>query len=260
MTEATDELPVGEQLARARAALGLSVADIAHSLKFAPRQIEALERGRFEELPAGTFARGMLRGYARVVKLDPAPLLERIAARVAAPDNAEAVASARRSIPISDGARRTNLAYVGLSVALLAVAAAIALEWRQERRSAARMSFVPAAQAPIEASRAPAAAAAPQLGPQASLAETPPQAAPEASPARRIVLRFGRESWVQVRDRADRVLVSSLHPAGSERVVEGEPPFRLVIGNAQHVQVLYDDQPVDLAPYVKVEVARFTLE
>jgi cytoskeleton protein RodZ len=43
-------------------------------------------------------------------------------------------------------------------------------------------------------------------------------------------------------------------------VLYGRPPFSLVIGNAQHVHLLYDDRPVDLNPYVKVEVARFTLK
>ena len=52
---------VGEELARARQARGYTVADVAQQLKFAPRQIEALEAGRFQDLPAGTFGRGMVR-------------------------------------------------------------------------------------------------------------------------------------------------------------------------------------------------------
>ena len=66
MTEGADAgLGVGEELARARAALGLSIGDVAQQLKFAARQIEALEQGRFVEVPAGTFARGMVRASAR---------------------------------------------------------------------------------------------------------------------------------------------------------------------------------------------------
>jgi cytoskeleton protein RodZ len=54
--------------------------------------------------------------------------------------------------------------------------------------------------------------------------------------------------------------VSQLHEGGTQRTVVGVPPFSVVIGNAQHVRLSYDDRPVDLMPYVKVEVARFTLE
>ena len=137
---------VGVELARARAALGLSVADVAQQLKFAARQIEALEQSRFEQLPTGTFARGMVRAYARLLKLDAEPLVERIAARVAVPDNAAAVASARRPIPITDSARRTNLIYAALSLAILGAIGGVVFEWQHERAGAARLSFVAAAQ------------------------------------------------------------------------------------------------------------------
>ena len=112
MTEVNDAEAgngVGEELAKARAALGFSVADVAQQLKFAPRQIEALEQGRFEQLPTGTFARGMVRAYARLLKLDAEPLVKRVAARVVPSDNAAAVASVRRPIPITDSSRRTNM-------------------------------------------------------------------------------------------------------------------------------------------------------
>jgi len=42
--------------------------------------------------------------------------------------------------------------------------------------------------------------------------------------------------------------------------VTGIAPFSVVIGNAQHVQLVYNDRPVDLTPHIRVEVARFTLE
>ena len=65
---------------------------------------------RFEALPSGTFARGMVRSYARLLKLDAENLVGRMAARVAVPDNAKAVASVRRPIPITDSNRRTSSA------------------------------------------------------------------------------------------------------------------------------------------------------
>jgi cytoskeleton protein RodZ len=55
------------------------------------------------------------------------------------------------------------------------------------------------------------------------------------------------------------MLVSSLNPPGSERVVRGRPPYSLVIGNASQVSVTYDDKPIDLAPHTRQDVARFTI-
>ena len=265
---------VGAELARARQAAGLAVADVAQQLKFAPRQSEALEQGRYGDLPGGTFARGMVRAYARLVKLDPAPLVERIAPQVAVPDNAAVVASVRRPIPIVDNARRTNLTYAALSLVILAVIAAVVFEWQRDRARAEQMTFVAAAQAPAQAPTpppTPVASASPVIPQPVPLTvqEAPaekPAPAPNAEKAatqagkHRIGLKFDRESWVEIRNRDGKILTSQLNPAGTERTIEGLPPFEVVIGNAQYVSLSYDDRPVDLAPYVKVEVARFTLQ
>ncbi|HYL88646.1 MAG TPA: helix-turn-helix transcriptional regulator, partial [Burkholderiales bacterium] len=67
MTE-PDASGVGGTLKAAREERGLSIAEVAQSLKFAPRQLEALEQERFDLLPGGTFVRGMVRSYARLLK------------------------------------------------------------------------------------------------------------------------------------------------------------------------------------------------
>ena len=258
---------VGEELAKARAALGLSIADIAQQLKFAARQIEAMEQGRFEDLPSGTFARGMVRSYARLLKLDAEQLVGRMAARVAVRDNAEAVARIRRPIPITDSSRRSNLIYAAMSLAILGVIGAVALEWQRERSAAARLTFVPAAQPPNVAAEPRRLAAAAPVAVNPANPASPPDAGTALAPAppvtqgnRRIVLKFERESWVEIRGRDGKALLARLNAAGSEHTVEGRPPFSLVIGNAQHVRLSYDEREIDLAPHVKVEVARFTLD
>ena len=72
----TGDISPGERLRKAREAADLSVRDVATTLRLEPRTIEALESGSFDELPAPTFVRGYLRGYARVVGLPPDPLLD----------------------------------------------------------------------------------------------------------------------------------------------------------------------------------------
>ncbi len=66
---------VGTALREARARLGLSVGEVSHHIKFAPRQVEALEADDFEHLPETTFLRGFVRSYARLLQLDVEPLL-----------------------------------------------------------------------------------------------------------------------------------------------------------------------------------------
>jgi len=189
---------------------------------------------------------------------------------VATPDNTEAVVVAsRRPIPITDSVRRSNLVYAALSVLLLVVIAGVAIEWWRDAASPAEMTFVAPARAPLPVVAPPALPAEPQridvASAQTGVAlpqESHPAAAADAAPqgTHRIGLRFERTAWVEIRGSDGRVLLSQLNPGGTTRTVEGRPPFALVIGNAQHVRLTYDGNPVDLAPHVKVEVARLTLD
>jgi cytoskeleton protein RodZ len=104
--------------------------------------------------------------------------------------------------------------------------------------------------------------AAPAL-PSVALPEQPKAASASATKTygglNRLVIRCEEEAWIEVKDANDRMLVSSLNPAGAERVVKARGPLTLVIGNAQHVRVTHNDRPVDLAPHTKLAIARFTL-
>ncbi|GAB5602166.1 DUF4115 domain-containing protein [Thermus sp. FJN-A] len=66
---------LGERLRRAREERGLSLKEAAERLSLKVRVLEALEACRFEELPEPALVRGYLRRYARLLGLDPAPLL-----------------------------------------------------------------------------------------------------------------------------------------------------------------------------------------
>jgi cytoskeleton protein RodZ len=276
---------VGAQLARAREEQGLTLADAAQQLKFAPRQIEALEQERFGALPGPTIARGMLRNYARLLKLDPDEVLARLGDRLDAPDAERLAARFSQPVPFSDSGRRSTLVYAGLSVLILGAVGTVAYEWQQERNAKRQLAFVAAAQAPLEPPRAaapPRPVAPPPQKSAAPVAKTtakpveampatetraaaappvaPPAAPPAASGAHRIVVSCEEECWIEVKDGLDRQLVSSLNPPGTERVVRGRPPYEVVIGNAQHASVVYNDRPIDLKPHIRSEVARFTLQ
>src|SRR5689334_7063572 len=101
-------LHVGAELQRAREARGLALAEVAQQLKFAPRQLEALEQDRFDLLPGGTFARGMVRNYARLLKIDPEPLVRSVGDRFEAPDAGMLAARYSQPVPFSDSARRST--------------------------------------------------------------------------------------------------------------------------------------------------------
>ena len=297
---------VGQELAAAREARGLALADVAQQLKFAPRQLEALEQEQFSALPGATFARGMVRSYARLLKLDPDPLVERIAGRFEVPDSNRLAARYHQPVPFSDSARKSTFVYLGLSLGVLVLVGVVGYEWQQERQAAAKSKGTEVARAapkerdkeretkpraapvPAQVAVAPAPAAAAPVAPApvatekskavTTVAAAPSAVAPEkpkavaqdkdkdkekpkvvSSGPHRLVVRTDGEAWIEIKDAADRMLVSSLNPAGSERVVRGKPPYQLVIGNASNVRVLYDDKLIDLAPHTRQDVARLTV-
>lgn len=65
-------------LRQAREASGLHIAALAAALKVPVRKLEALEAGRYEELPDMTFARALASSACRQLKIDPGPVLQQI--------------------------------------------------------------------------------------------------------------------------------------------------------------------------------------
>jgi cytoskeleton protein RodZ len=276
---------VGARLKEAREAQGLAIDDVALQLKFAPRQIESLEHERFDRLPGPTIARGMVRNYARLLRLDPEPLIQRMAPQVESPPDPGLIAERfRQEVPFSDSAKRSTLLYAGFSVGLLVLVGALAYEWRQQKAApqfvaparerpqppepaqTAAVVQPPAAPAeppaaPVVAEKKPAAPIVAEKKPEAEkLATAEAAEKPLAPGTHRIVLRTQGEAWLEVKDGAGRLLISSLNPAGVERTLRGRAPFEIVIGNASSVSLTYDGKPVDLRPHIRVEVARFTLK
>ena len=279
MTEA-----IGAQLRSTREALELSVSEVAHQLKLAPRQVEALEAGRFEALPGGTFVRGMLRNYARLLKLDPEPLLQALAGRLEAPDANRLAARYSQPVPFSDSARRSTFVYLGLSAAVLTLGGGVAYQWYREHKVPTRLAAAPArpvakpvpksepkrleplaqSQVTAKVSAATQAPPPPAVEKVAAVSVPPAPSAPPVADKRtggsnRLVIRCEEEAWIEVKDANDRMLVSSLNAAGSERLVRSRGPLTVVIGNAAHVQVVHNNQPFDLTPHTKLSIARFTL-
>ena len=68
---------VGELLKERREALGYALADLAASLRIRLIFLEAIEEGRWADLPGPAYSTGFLRSYAQVVGLDPAAVLLR---------------------------------------------------------------------------------------------------------------------------------------------------------------------------------------
>ena len=121
----------GKVLAAQREAMGWTVEQVADQLKLAVRQVVALEAGDYASLPSPAVTRGFVRAYAKLVRVDPAPLVAQIA--IDTPGQAEVNnAAVRRPAPASfsqakfpsHGKRSAlPLGWIAAAVAVVAVGA-----------------------------------------------------------------------------------------------------------------------------------------
>ncbi|MBI3902848.1 MAG: helix-turn-helix domain-containing protein [Nitrosomonadales bacterium] len=290
--DAVPHLSVGVILREARISHGLDVAEVAHRTKFAPRQIEALEADDFAHLPEMAFVRGFVRSYARVLQMDPAPLLVMLPQPVVQSVPLEAKVLTEVPFSAEQATRKLNLVWLAAALAVAVVLAllvwmmgqapsvqqakvetlelpapepALALAPTLELAPAPAPAPVPVP-VPVPApapAPAPAIVAAPQTvsiadqSPKRSVAEAKPVVAVSGHAIR---LVFDKQAWVEIKDKDGKVMLSLVGTPGSEQGVDGSPPFSVTIGYASGVRLYYKDKLLDLAPYVRSEVAHLTLE
>lgn len=70
----------GEELRKERLARGIALEDISAVTKISQRYLVALEQDRFRLLPGGILSKGIVRGYANALGLDPQDWTERFLA------------------------------------------------------------------------------------------------------------------------------------------------------------------------------------
>ena len=293
-----ESVTLGERLAREREQQGLSRADVAQRLHMSAWQVEALEAGDYSRLPKGTFLRGFVRNYAKVLGL-PAESVLSLLKEGRPHDPAPGIVVPTQNIRFDPIGERLSSPYVKASVyAVVAVAVGFAVMYwwlfvkptppggSVASKKATPMEVVPhtVASAPLPAPAEPAPpkdlAVAPPAAPpveaprpaEAARAMDPPKVEPVPGPPprgreslakgaeRALKFRFTGESWVEVRDGRGRVLFQQLNAPGSEAEVTAKPPFSIVVGNAPEVRLQMNGQPFALEPHTRVAVARFTIE
>jgi cytoskeleton protein RodZ len=82
---------VGSELKAARKKAGLTVEVISKQTKISVSKLAALEKNDFKNLPTGLYLFSSVRAYAREVRIDPEPLVERLRAEFADKDALDAL-------------------------------------------------------------------------------------------------------------------------------------------------------------------------
>ncbi len=290
----------GKTLAAQREAMGWTVEQVADQLKLAVRQVVALEAGDYASLPGPAVVRGFVRAYAKIVKLDPAPLVALIALEAPGPTDATGT-TLRRDKPASFSevrfpthGKRAALPIVPIAAAVVVIAAAAAawhfgLVQRVLNRgeapaaaSAASAGLQPSVVAP--AASAPAApapvlnplenASVPLISvpppsttaagsPAAGVAQAPVAAAPAAAApagANTLVITVREDSWIQVQRAKGAPLISRLVKGGTTESFEITEPVTLVVGKPGAVSATLRGAAVELPVQAGKAVSRINLK
>ena len=286
-------LNVGMALREAREHMGMSVNDIADRIKFAPKQVEALEANDFAHLPRATFLRGFVRSYARVVQLDEAVLIAALPVE-SAPQTVARPPVMNVAFPAMQSLQRVNALWVAgaLGVVLVLVLFVLlydggpaatptevvveSLPLPAPDTAASAVAAVAAVQ-PDEVAKTPAMVGTTEPAKVSAIAATPvPQSMAASAPAatakppvplellkrRPLHFVFSEQTWAEVVDVNGNILLSKTNPGGSEQWIGGpkRAPYDISIAHPANVKLYYKGKEIDLSPYAGMETARLKVE
>ena len=277
---------VGVLLAKARKSQKLSVEDVAASLRLSVAKINALEADDFLVISDPTLARGFIRSYARLLKLDPEPLL--IAHRQLIPAeivNPIGVKTEVVSSPIQPSNLRSKSIILGfVFVAIIALVWFFAYHDPSESdvsevnvsnviQDALPQQSMPVAEREVKNNeqvtelQLPQEAASSNSEPSITSEKTvgepakvePMKKVSVGSSLVRVKLVFTGNAWVSIKDKSGNTVYDKTAKAGGEEYVEGIPPLKFHIGNVSATQVVFNGETVDLSPNTYNNMARVTL-
>lgn len=260
---------IGKKLETQRNLLGFSLEDIERQIHIKPRYLQALEEGRFDELPSQVQGRGMLNNYAECLGLDPEPLLLAFAERLQARLEEK---RSRRSGHINPSdtelqepswVQRVFSQHLIIS-GLFALVLVVVIIWSSvqvmgQRAGEAQVSpTIPGVADVLLPSATPSPTSevspTPQEGIQIDVEETSPPDPDETEeeeitplPAEEVEIQvqlvIEQRAWVQVIADGEEVFSGRMLP-GSTHVFGGEEQVEVLTGNAAGVRVFYNQREI----------------
>jgi cytoskeleton protein RodZ len=266
---------IGARLRSARERSRLTILQAAEKLHVDPYILEALEADDFEALGAPVYVKGHLRHYADLVGEPAAALFEQYSrsARTAPPD----LTRIAKAVPNDEGRFVVPAAAVVILFVVTGTVWWALTLW--DRQWAPHPLAVPAAGARVAQQRQPtappapltAASLTPGSGPvpsaAASTAAVPqhPPAAPPATAASAprdidATFRYSADSWTEVYDATGKRLLYGLSTGPATRQLQGVPPLRVTLGDADGVTIEVGGRQAPISRFVRSDhTARFLI-
>ncbi|HET7529711.1 MAG TPA: helix-turn-helix domain-containing protein [Mycobacteriales bacterium] len=245
-------MSVGETLTRARQERGLSVEDVTNATRIRSGLIRAIENDEFGPCGGAVYARGHIRNIARVLEVDPVPLVEefdRAHADEAPPAPALVPAATVDPEVAHAEPKRANWA-AAMVVALVAIIVLAAVSLVSGHGSSSPR------QTASDHRPTPAPSSAPATTPG-----TPPpsDAVAQLSGATALVRVVSDRTWLQVWTLDGHELFQGILTKGASKVFRNKHGLRLLIGNAPAVDLVANGRDLG-APRAQGVVAHVTIQ
>ncbi len=251
---------IGQRLRAARDQAGISLADAGSRLKMPVKVLEALEREDWTQLGAPVYVRGQLRSYARLLGLPADEMIEGITMPAAKPVELVPHTFTPRIQRVAEQAK-LRIVYVVLTAAI-AVPVWLATRPHQplDTGTTAALEVAPdnVASTVTSSSPSPDPSVTPAQ-PEPLVASMTPPMPQHAVAAADLNVAFNGESWIKVTAPDGAVIEQTLIQPGQQRSYSAGQIGKAVLGNAAAVSIVNHGQSVDLAPFIRANVVRFTV-
>jgi len=280
-TQTQSEQPtVGQILKNHREQANVSIATIAAPLKLSELQIKRLENDEFALLGPITFVKGYIKNYCRELKVDSAPILAMMPAPPEPTKPANMQSFSRRTEKEASDSRLMFFSYLILAIV---IGSSALWFWQNATPIEEQTSNINVANSKMSERQA----AQPSISEQQQQAEiddesllesqstssetsTSPEIVKETAPiasnsasqedaSSTIVMNFNGESWVEIYDGEGEKIAFGVKKAGYIMTVSGTPPFSVVLGKHDAVDITLNGEPVDVSAFPQNRLAKFTL-
>ncbi len=243
-------MSVGEAIARARAERGMSVDDVSNATRVRATLVREIEADDFTHCGGDVYARGHIRSIARVVGLDPGPLIEQFdAEHGGTPVPTAPVSPFDPSVAESTKRRRPNWAFAMVAALLVVIGLAAAQlatgsgggGSTSDQPTVAETTPSPSRLSPTPVASSPTSPP-PGTVPPGTVAQVP------ADKVTVLVRVVGGSSWLSVKNGAGQVLYEGLMRQGESRLFDDPKELRLVVGNAPAVDLVVNSHDIGAPP------------
>lgn len=286
----------GTVLLEARKTHNYTVGEISEHLKIPAHVIAAIESNDLDVLPPPTFTQGYIRTYAKFLEISEEAVLERY--NQAVPRDNTSKLKPRSRLPGEASSQSPLFKTMTMLLIVAGLAAIIygSIQYYQEKadvmeseRETKEHSFTgnslnsPGSQSlgiktstsitadqpdsqedvtteseePIGQAETAVSATVSETAAEAEESNTANEPLSDSS-----VLKFFAEngSWMEVRDASNARLFYNMVPKGGSKILQGQAPFRISLGNAKTTRVTINELEVDMTKYIRANnTAKFTV-